>query len=40
MPSTDTLSGVDYIHRIQTEYPVFISSDFPFVIASRFTMGI
>ena len=38
MPSTDTVSGVDFVHRIQTEYPVFISSEFPFVVASRFTI--
>lgn len=29
--------GVDFIHRVQTQNPFLVNSDFPVIIASRLT---
>jgi len=38
MPSASTApTGVTFVHRIQSENPFLICSDFPVLIASRLT---
>lgn len=38
MPSNTTLPvGVDFVHRVQSEHPFLVNSDFPVIIASRLT---
>ena len=34
MPSTDTLRGVNFAYRIQTEYPVYVATGTGWVVAS------
>lgn len=38
MPSGETIPvGVDFIHRVQHQYPFIVSNEHPVLIASRLT---